>query len=120
VLRITINEEPKKLTLKLEGRVAGPWVGELDRTWHSLCAALEKKALSIDLCDVTYVDREGRKILADIYRQTRAQFEADTPLAEYFAEEARASSPKSGNGSSRDTATKKENQNERSLRFRTG
>ena len=98
MLRITINEEPKKVTLKLEGRVVGPWVAELDRTWHSLRAPLENKALCIDLCGVSYIDREGRKVLADIYRQTRAQFEADTPLAEYFAEEARAGGFRSGNG----------------------
>ena len=78
----------------------GPWVAELDRTWQLLGPSLGKKKLSIDLCDVSYIDREGRRILAEMYRQTHAQFETDTPLAEYFAEEARASS-KNGNGSSK-------------------
>jgi ABC-type transporter Mla MlaB component len=98
VLRITINEEPDKVMLKLEGRIVGPWAAELDRTWHSLCASLNNKILSIDLCGVSYIDPRGRGVLADIYRQTRARFEADTPLTQYFAQEAQNSSSRNGNG----------------------
>jgi ABC-type transporter Mla MlaB component len=96
VLRITINEEAKKITLKLEGRVVGPWAEELERTWHSLGRSLDDKKLSVDLCGVAYVDRQGRGILADIYRRTHARFEADTPLTQYFAEEARNSNFNNG------------------------
>jgi hypothetical protein len=84
--------------LKVEGRIVGPWTAELDRTWHSLGPSLGGKKLSIDLREVSYIDREGRGILADIYRQTHAQFEANSPLTEYFAEEARSSRLKNGNG----------------------
>jgi len=48
---------------------------------------------------VTYIDREGRGILADIYRQTHAQFKADTPLTGYYAEQARANNFKNENSS---------------------
>jgi hypothetical protein len=98
VLRITIDDEANPVRLKLEGRIVGPWVAELDRTWHSLSPSLRERKLCVDLCGVSYIDHEGRRILADIYRQTQAQFETDTPMAEYFAEEARASS---NNGSSK-------------------
>jgi anti-anti-sigma regulatory factor len=98
VLRITINEEPDKVLLKLEGRIVGPWAAELDRTWHSLGASINDKILSIDLCGVSYIDRNGRGILADICRHTRARFEVDTPLMEYFAQEAQDSSSKNGSG----------------------
>ncbi len=96
MLRITINDEANPVRLKLEGRVAGPWVAELDRTWQSLGPSLGERKLCVDLCSVSYIDREGRRVLAEMYRQTQAQFKTDTPLAEYFAEEARASS-KNGN-----------------------
>jgi hypothetical protein len=92
VLRITIDDEANPVRLKLEGRIVGPWVAELDRAWLSLRPSLGERKLSVDLCDVSYIDREGRRVLAEMYRQTQAQFETDTPLAEYFAEEARASS----------------------------
>lgn len=97
MLRITIDDEANPVRLKLEGRITGPWVAELDRSWQSLGPSLGGKKLCVDLCGVTYIDREGRRILADMYRQTHAQFETDTPLAEYFAEEARGSA-KNGNG----------------------
>ncbi len=90
MLKITIQEEAKKVRLKLEGRIVGPWVTELDRTWHSLGPSLDGKTLSVDLCGVSYIDREGRGVLADIYRQAHAVFEANTPLTEYFVQEARS------------------------------
>jgi len=102
VLRITIDDEAEPVRLKLEGRITGPWSAELDRTWHSLGHSLGERELCVDLCGVSYIDREGRRILAEIYRQTHAQFETDTPLAEYFAEEARGSAKngnENGNGS---------------------
>lgn len=89
MLRITIHDETEKVSLKLEGRIAGPWTAELTRTWHSLSPSLKHKELVVDLCGVSYVDHQGRDILAKIYRQNHAQFEANTPLTKYFAEEAR-------------------------------
>lgn len=97
MLRITIDDEANPVRLKLEGRIAGPWAAELDRAWQSLGPSLGEKKLCVDLCGVTYIDREGRRILADLYRQSHAHFETDTPLAQYFAEEARGSA-KHGNG----------------------
>jgi hypothetical protein len=121
VLRITIHEEPNKVMLKLEGRIVGPWTAEFDRTWHSLGPSLHGRKLSIDLCGIAYIDRQGREILADIYRQTHARFEANTPLTGYFAEEARNSTSRTAMEMGTETATeramKKEHQNERPLRF---
>jgi anti-anti-sigma regulatory factor len=87
-LRITIQDDQQASTLKLEGRLAGPLVGELDRTWRSLAASLGSKKLLVDLCGVTHIDLNGRQVLADIHRGTGAQFVADTPMTKYFAEEA--------------------------------
>lgn len=98
MLKITIQEGARNVSLKLEGRVVGPWVAEFERTWHSLAPSLDGKKLSVDLCGVTYIDSEGREILAEIYRQTRAQFSADTPLTKYFVEQAQNSNSHNGNG----------------------
>ncbi len=99
VLRITIQNEPDTVMLKLEGRISGPWTAELNRAWDSLSPCLGHKKLAVDLCGVSYIDREGRGILAEIYRRTQARFEANTPLTRYFAEEARnTSSNRNGNG----------------------
>jgi ABC-type transporter Mla MlaB component len=45
------------VTLKLEGRVVGPWVEELRRICEPLLA--EDRALKLDLAEVSYVDAGG-------------------------------------------------------------
>jgi len=52
------------VTLKLEGRVVGPWVDEL----RQVCEALltEGRALRLDLADVTFVDADGVGVLANV------------------------------------------------------
>ncbi len=49
------------VTLKLEGRVVGPWVGELRQVCETLLA--EGRALKLDLADVTFVDFDGVAVL---------------------------------------------------------
>jgi anti-anti-sigma regulatory factor len=74
--------------MKIEGRVAGVQVPELQRAWRELAPSLGERRLLVDLRGVTHVDETGRRVLADIYAMTRANFLADTPLTKYFAEEA--------------------------------
>jgi hypothetical protein len=88
-LRITVVEEPEATTMKLEGELVGPWVAELNRAWPSLVASLNTKKLRVDLCGIDRIDPDGRHILAEIHRQTGADFLADTPITKYFAEQAR-------------------------------
>jgi anti-anti-sigma regulatory factor len=45
------------VTLKLEGRVVGPWVGELKQLCELLLS--EGNGLKLDLADVSYVDADG-------------------------------------------------------------
>jgi len=80
--------------VKLEGRVAGPWVNECDRTWQSLVTSLGSKKLRVDLREVTYMDARGRELLAEIYTRTGADFLADTPMTKYLAEEAQRANQK--------------------------
>ena len=51
------------VTLKIEGRVVGPWVGEL----RQVCEALLTKgrALKLDLAEVTFADVDGVAALTD-------------------------------------------------------
>jgi ABC-type transporter Mla MlaB component len=45
------------VTLKLEGRVVGPWVGELRQVCETLLT--EGRTLKLDLTDVTLADADG-------------------------------------------------------------
>ena len=49
------------VTLKLEGRVVGPWVGELRQVCETLLS--EGRALTLDLADVTFADADGVAML---------------------------------------------------------
>jgi hypothetical protein len=94
VLKITVEEKAKLVTLKLEGRIAGPWVAEFNRTWHSLAPSLDSKQLSLDLREVTHIDAEGRRLLVEIYGKTGAEFQTDSLLIEFYAQEAMREHPK--------------------------
>jgi anti-anti-sigma regulatory factor len=54
-------------TLQLAGRVAGPWVGELSRSCERVLAV--GGTLSVDLREVTFVDRAGLDFLRDLRRR---------------------------------------------------
>ena len=87
-MRITIQAAEQSVTIKIEGRVAEHLVAELDRSWHELAPSLGSRILSVDLRGVTFMDRTGRDLLAEIHAKTGAAFLADTPMTKYFAEEA--------------------------------
>jgi hypothetical protein len=58
MLKISQTGTPNhSVTFKLEGRVVGPWVGELRRICEPLLD--EDRALKLDLAEVSYVDKEG-------------------------------------------------------------
>jgi anti-anti-sigma regulatory factor len=90
VLRITVEENSEAIVLKLEGRLTGPWVEELDRVWEQTAPALNKKKLSLDLRETTFADAGGIQILKAIYSQTGARILAGTPWTQYLADEVTA------------------------------
>jgi hypothetical protein len=96
MLRITIQEGAKAQTIRLEGKIVGPWVEEFRRSWLSLAPLLGPRELHLDLRGVAFVDAKGRQLLREIYQQTSACFLADSPLTKYFAEDAMQKSPKDG------------------------
>jgi ABC-type transporter Mla MlaB component len=56
------GEVGHSVTLKLEGRVIGPWVGELRQVCETLLT--EGRALKLDLADVTFADTSGVAVLS--------------------------------------------------------
>lgn len=92
MLRISIDDDRETKWLRLEGRITGPWAQEFERAWRELAATLGKKRFAVDLRGVTHMDQRARGVLAEIHRQTGAEFLADSPITTYFAEEARRGS----------------------------
>jgi len=69
MLRITVYEVPRILTFRLEGRLAGPWVRELEQCWRGAMTSQRESMLRIDLTEVTSIDAAGRACLEAMYRQ---------------------------------------------------
>ena len=66
MLNIVSHESAdKSITLKLEGRVIGPWVEEVKRLSEKILASGGN--LIFDLSEVSFVDREG----IDLFRKLR-------------------------------------------------
>jgi len=68
MLRIQIEERCQLLTIRLQGRLAGPWVAELDRCWQSTLAAAGDKTVDVVLEAVTYVDGPGELLLWEMHQ----------------------------------------------------
>jgi len=80
MLRITSLESTEgTATLKLEGRVAGPWVAELKRTADAL---LQRRPIGLDLSDVTYVDAQGAALLRDLQARQASVYGCSSFVAE--------------------------------------
>jgi anti-anti-sigma regulatory factor len=86
-LRISIEPRETSIAIILEGRIAGPWAVELDRTWSELAPSIGAQKVSIDLSDATYADANGIRVLHKIYSQTAAELITSTPWTQYLAEE---------------------------------
>ncbi|MBM4133630.1 MAG: hypothetical protein FJ245_07670 [Nitrospira sp.] len=68
MLKITVHEEPSGARIELEGRLAGPWVEELDRAWRTIPDPRHKHP-TVDLCGVTFIDGAGKALLARLWRE---------------------------------------------------
>jgi ABC-type transporter Mla MlaB component len=69
MLRITVHNAPPVLTFQLEGKLAGPWVRELEECWQSTLASRHEPILRVDLTGVTLIDETGKACLAEMHRQ---------------------------------------------------
>ena len=67
MLRITPKEQDSKLTLSLEGKLAGPWVAELAKAWSEWQGRVQPRDAVIDLRMVSFVDESGRELLAQLH-----------------------------------------------------
>ena len=88
MLKISIGQDLRVATLKIEGKIVGPWAMELGNTWQEMWAPMKQKPLLLDIRGVTFADSKGAHILRDIVRATGAEVISDSPLTQYFAKQA--------------------------------
>lgn len=93
MLKITEQRglEPDSLSLRLEGRLAGPWVEELSASCRQI-SARQQRCVMIDLTGVTFIDTDGKVLLAHLWRQG-AELRASGCLTRCVVEEIRRNEP---------------------------
>src|SRR5579862_5437991 len=88
MLRITILDSAQSTTFKLEGKLAGPWVQELEQCWLTAQSALAGRRAVVDLTQVSFVDGGGKKLLEGM-ASAGVDLLAAGPLTKAVCEEAR-------------------------------
>ena len=86
MLKITLHDSAEELRLKLEGKLAGLWVGELHQCWRTAASTTQGRNTIVDLREVDFVDPEGHSLLAEMYRQG-VRLVAVTPLIQALVQE---------------------------------
>jgi len=86
MLKITTRREAGVLVFQLEGRLAGPWVQELEICWRSALDTRQGDPMRVDLSAVTFIDAEGKALLGQMY-QERAELIASGCLNRCIVEE---------------------------------
>ena len=69
MLRITIAETPTEQKWTVEGRLVHPWVSELQSCWARTETARRKRKCVVDLTGVTFIDKSGENVLAELSKQ---------------------------------------------------
>jgi ABC-type transporter Mla MlaB component len=96
MLRITVRDSPESLTVQLEGKLAGPWVRELEDCWRNTRASQRKAVLRFDLTGVTFIDAAGKAYLAAMHRLGAEFVAADCLTKAVVAEITKAPLPDCG------------------------
>jgi anti-anti-sigma regulatory factor len=86
MLRITAHDHPRLLTFRLEGRLEGPWVEELEKCWRSTLASPSRLTVRVDLSAVTFIDDAGKAHLTAMHEQGAELIASDCETKAIVAE----------------------------------
>ena len=67
MLKITMRIEAGVTTFALEGKLAGPWVKEMELCWRSAAEIQQVDPVRVDLSSVTFIDEDGKELLRKMY-----------------------------------------------------
>jgi hypothetical protein len=66
MLRVTVEERGERVIFRLEGKLKGPWVTELERCWRSTSGHVTGKTFGADLDGVDFIDDQGKALLKEM------------------------------------------------------
>jgi hypothetical protein len=68
MLKITLQSEAGILVFELEGKLAGPWVKELELCWRSATDTQPNTPVRVYLSAVTFIDADGKALLGQMHK----------------------------------------------------
>ena len=91
MLRITVQQNPEAVVLKLGGKLIENWVEEAAKAGEGIAAASGEPAI-VDLASVSFVDAQGRRLLREMHRGG-AKLTGSGPMIHGLIEEIETSQP---------------------------
>jgi hypothetical protein len=85
MLRIVTSQRGEIVTISLHGRLAGDWVGLVERSWRSIAGSVPAAQVTTILSDVSFIDAAGERLLERMWRQG-VQFVASGCMNRYVVE----------------------------------
>ena len=72
MFKISINDTPNERRLIVEGRLMGPWVEELRKSWNQAADSLNGRRLVLDLTNTTVIGPEAEKAIFQLMKEGAA------------------------------------------------
>lgn len=69
MLKITMQITADVMTFALEGKLAGPWVKEMELYWRSVAGTQRIHPVRVNLSSVTFIDEDGKALLREMYQE---------------------------------------------------
>jgi anti-anti-sigma regulatory factor len=69
MFKISVVDTRAQRRLVVEGKLSGPWVGELRSAWTNASRDLDGRKVVIDLSSLTVISREGEDAIFDLMNQ---------------------------------------------------
>lgn len=86
MLRITVTNDTRGATFKMEGKLAHEWVAEAEKVWTAFSSTPQRERVVVDLCGVSFVDDPGRALLVRMH-SSGAKLIGTGPLGSALIEE---------------------------------
>lgn len=68
MFKATVEHHGELLTLRIEGRLSGPCLAELENCWRQMIAANGSHQVVVDLKEVTFVSVQAKQLLQKLCR----------------------------------------------------
>jgi anti-anti-sigma regulatory factor len=68
MFRATVEHDGELVTLRIEGRLSGPCLAELENCWRQMVHGNGSHRIVVDLTEVTFVSSQGKQLLERLCR----------------------------------------------------